>query len=71
MKNRTGTVTNISRTFVPRQNESKIRRITFYDHVNMKYKTQEITDGEFYKKILNNDHNTPRYEYISWENQYD
>ena len=34
MNNVLPVVTDISLTFVPRQNESKIRHITFQDHVN-------------------------------------
>ena len=51
-----GIITDVSLNFVSRQNESKIRRITFYDLViHRSFKlfeihTQEIKDSEFYRK---------------------
>ena len=60
VKNKEGIVTDISCTFVPRQNESKIRHMTFQDHVNtVRDKFFEIYNHRwltvrFTRKIHNN-----------------
>ena len=58
-------------------NESKIRHITFQDHVNIagsstsKYKHRRSLTVYFTEKLLNNYHITDKHELISWRNPYD
>ena len=67
MKNKTGIVIDIPRTFVQRQNESKIRHITFEDHVNAvlsnssKFKYRRSLTVNFTGKIHHNDNIMQRY----------